>query len=129
MTLSVGLILLFPPPLIGFIVINYLPVLPAYQRLGLGRRLLDIGLDEADKLGASAFLVATEMGAGLYRKAEFREIESFSIDLRPWGGEGENSMEKYEERTGKETIGVEEVGLADKHSANLGDRPNFRYQS
>ena len=91
--------------------------------------MLDIGLDEADKLGASAFLVATEMGAGLYRKAEFRDIESFSIDLRPWDGEGENSMEKYEERTGKETIGVEEVGLADKHSANLGDRPNFRYQS
>ena len=46
MTLSVGLILLFPPPLTGFIVINYLSVLPAYQRLGLGRRLLDIGLDE-----------------------------------------------------------------------------------
>ena len=100
MTLSVGLILLFPPPLTGFIVINYPSVLPAYQRLGLGRRLLDIGLDEADKLGASAFLVATEMGAGLYRKAGFRE-----------------------------TIRVEEVGLADKHSANLGDRPNFRYQS
>ncbi|PVH80515.1 hypothetical protein DL98DRAFT_491332 [Cadophora sp. DSE1049] len=69
--------------------INYLAVLPSYQRLGLGRQLLDIGLKEADKLGASVFLVATEMGAGLYKKAGFQEIERFSIDAKPWGGDGE----------------------------------------
>ncbi|KAH7420165.1 acyl-CoA N-acyltransferase [Cadophora sp. MPI-SDFR-AT-0126] len=69
--------------------INYLVVLPSYQRLGLGRRLLDIGLKEANALGASVFLVATEMGAGLYKKAGFKEIEQFVIDVKPWGGEGE----------------------------------------
>ncbi|KAK0108085.1 hypothetical protein ONS95_002906 [Cadophora gregata] len=67
---------------------NYLAVLPAYQRLGLGRHLLDIGLSEADKLGAGIFLVATEMGAGLYKKAEIEEVERFGIDVEPWGGEG-----------------------------------------
>ena len=84
---SVGLFPLSPSPLTGFIVINYLSVLPAYQRLGLVRPLLYIGLDEADELGASTFLVATEVGAGLYRKAGFQEIESFTIDIRPCGGE------------------------------------------
>lgn len=68
-------------------VINYLTVLPAYQRLGLGSKLLDIGLEEADKLGASVFLVATERGEGLYRKKGFLEVERFEIDMKPHGGE------------------------------------------
>ncbi|KAG4428808.1 hypothetical protein IFR05_015710, partial [Cadophora sp. M221] len=73
----------------GGFFINYLAVLPSHQRLGLGRQLLDIGLKEADKLGASVFLVATEAGEGLYRKAGFEEIERFTVDVRSWGGRGD----------------------------------------
>lgn len=62
-------------------------MLPEYQRRGLGKKLLDIGLEEADKLNASVYLVATERGEGLYKRAGFVELERFVVDTKPHGGD------------------------------------------
>jgi GNAT superfamily N-acetyltransferase len=69
------------------IFLNYLIVHPSYQGLGLSKKLLKVGLDEADRRGASCFVVSTIAGEGVYKKFGFKEIDRFVIDTRPWGGE------------------------------------------
>ena len=68
------------------VVLNYLVVYPEYQGLGLSKRLLNIGLEEADRIGASCFVVSTLAGEGVYKKVGFREIDRFVVDPRPFGG-------------------------------------------
>lgn len=67
--------------------LNYLIVHPAYQGLGLSKKLLKVGLDEADRIGASSFVVSTIAGEGVYKKVGFKEIDRFVVDTRPFGGE------------------------------------------
>lgn len=47
---------------------------PAHQRRGIGRILVQHGLDQAAKAGTDAFLIATPEGRGLYHSCGFREI-------------------------------------------------------
>ena len=70
-------------------VLNYLIVHPSYQGLGLSKKLLNVGLEEADRTGASCFVVSTIAGEGVYKKVGFREIDRFVVDPRPFGGERE----------------------------------------
>ena len=60
---------------------------PAYQGRGLSKLLLNVGLEEADRRGASCFVVSTVAGEGVYRRCGFEEIDRFVSDTRPWGGE------------------------------------------
>jgi predicted N-acetyltransferase YhbS len=49
--------------------------------------LINVGLEEADRTGASAFVVSTVAGRGVYEKVGFREVGRFVVDVRKWGGE------------------------------------------
>ncbi len=62
---------------------------PQYQGLGLGLKLLKIGMDEADRMNRICFLVSTPNGLGLYLKHGFKEIDRFVVDPRPYGGKNE----------------------------------------
>ena len=49
---------------------------------------MNVGLGEADRIGASCFVVSTPAGEGVYKKAGFQEIDRFIVDPRPFGGTG-----------------------------------------
>lgn len=68
------------------VVLNYLIVHPEYQGRGLSKLLLNVGLEEADRIGASCFVVSTIAGEGVYKKFGFREVDRFVTDPRPFGG-------------------------------------------
>jgi ribosomal protein S18 acetylase RimI-like enzyme len=51
-----------------------LAVDPTQQRRGIGRKLLQHGLDLAAKAGMDVFLLATPAGKGLYESVGFRQI-------------------------------------------------------
>jgi hypothetical protein len=50
--------------------------------------LIEICLKDAYKAEATAFLIATPAGSGLYRKLGFKEIDCVSWDTVPHGGDG-----------------------------------------
>jgi GNAT superfamily N-acetyltransferase len=58
-----------------FIVVHVIGTLPEYHRNGLGSRLLTRFTDDADKAGAKAYLQATQIGANLYPRLGWRDIE------------------------------------------------------
>ncbi|RDW56902.1 hypothetical protein BP5796_12969 [Coleophoma crateriformis] len=66
----------------------YMYVLPAYQRRGLGQRLMEQALLDADKDGAKAFVCASELGRGLYAKCEFKKVETVLVDFIRLGAVG-----------------------------------------
>ncbi|KAH8690707.1 acyl-CoA N-acyltransferase [Talaromyces proteolyticus] len=61
---------------------------PEHQRKGIGRKLLQWGLDEADKLGLITSLESTPEGRRLYEKAGFEVVKELSLDLTPYGQTG-----------------------------------------
>lgn len=62
---------------------------PAYQRNGLGGKLLDEGLAFADKDGADCHIIATDKGLGLYLKHGWKPIDEVVVDMAQAGiGEG-----------------------------------------
>jgi predicted N-acetyltransferase YhbS len=63
-------------------------VLPAYQRRGLGQRLMEQVLLDADRDGAQAFLLATDAGKRLYTKSGFVDLETVSLDFVHLGASG-----------------------------------------
>lgn len=68
--------------------LEYMYVLPAYQRQGLGQRLMEQGLLDADKDGAKTFLCATDVGRRLYAKSGFKDLETKSVDFIHLGAVG-----------------------------------------
>jgi ribosomal protein S18 acetylase RimI-like enzyme len=69
------------------IVVYLLATLPEYHHQGLGKRLMDICLQDADAAHAKTLLIATEAGSGLYRKLGFEEVDSLTFDTAPHGGD------------------------------------------
>lgn len=73
-----------------------LVVAPKYQRRGIGARLLEDGLREADARGIQAVLAASPDGLGLYKKHGFVVFEALSFNLWEYeGGEGMGVAEHY----------------------------------
>lgn len=73
-------------------VLEILATTPKAQRRGVGTRLLEDGLREADAAGVQAVLVSSEMGESLYRKHGFLEYEIMTLNLSEYkGGEGKGS--------------------------------------
>ncbi|KAJ5107835.1 hypothetical protein N7456_004510 [Penicillium angulare] len=66
--------------------LDYLAVNPEYWRQGIGSRLVESGIEQANKLGLEIFLVAMGKNAlGMYRKLGFEFLEQDIQDLSPWG--------------------------------------------
>jgi len=63
-----------------------LTVLPEYQRKGIGQKLLEWGLRQADEAGIECWIDASPEGLGLYKKNGWREVGKVDIDLAKWGG-------------------------------------------
>ncbi|GES62065.1 GNAT family acetyltransferase [Aspergillus terreus] len=71
------------------LVLQVLVTRPSYQRRGVGKALVMAGVEEANRLGLSAWLEATPAGHGLYQKCGFRDVgQPVEMDLRQYGGEG-----------------------------------------
>ncbi|QSZ36778.1 hypothetical protein DSL72_006661 [Monilinia vaccinii-corymbosi] len=69
--------------------LNILVVHPNHQRLGIGTRLLEQGLQFADAKGFQTVLGASPWGIGLYRNHGFVEVHVMDIRLHEYeGGEG-----------------------------------------
>ena len=68
--------------------LKFMHVLPAYQRQGLGQRLMEQALLDADRDGARAFVCASDPGRRLYAKSGFRDLETISVDLVHLGAVG-----------------------------------------
>ncbi|KAF6834463.1 hypothetical protein CPLU01_04928 [Colletotrichum plurivorum] len=58
---------------------------PAHQRRGVGRQLIEWGLDEAARVGFPAYLVASPDGYPLYVKCGFVDVEEVRMDFTRFG--------------------------------------------
>ncbi|KAI9038665.1 GNAT family N-acetyltransferase, partial [Aspergillus affinis] len=68
--------------------LEFLAILPPYQRLGIGQDLLSVGLEEADRRGIPAWVESTTEAYGLYRSRGFSEVVEVTMDLRKYGADG-----------------------------------------
>ena len=60
-----------------------------YQRMGIGTKLLEEGLHQADLLGLQSVLGASPEGEGLYTRFGFKEYVVMNFKLWEYeGGEG-----------------------------------------
>lgn len=66
--------------------LHVLAVHPDHQRKGIGRKLLQWGLDEADRLGMIAYLEASTAGRKLYEDTGFESVKDVALDMTPFGG-------------------------------------------
>jgi GNAT superfamily N-acetyltransferase len=63
-----------------------LAVDPLYQRMGVGARLLEWGLQEADREGVESWINASPYGIGLYKKFGWEECGTLDVELEKiWG--------------------------------------------
>ncbi|KAK1144639.1 hypothetical protein N8T08_004942 [Aspergillus melleus] len=68
--------------------LEFLAILPSYQRLGIGRDLLGVGLEEADRRGIPAWVESTSEAYAFYRSCGFSEVGKVTMDLRKYGADG-----------------------------------------
>ncbi|CRG89379.1 hypothetical protein PISL3812_06415 [Talaromyces islandicus] len=68
--------------------LDVLAVDPSHQGQGIGKALLQWGLDEADRLGLITFLESTREGRPLYEKYGFEPTTVDTLELAPFGLEG-----------------------------------------
>ncbi|KFY45626.1 hypothetical protein V494_00880 [Pseudogymnoascus sp. VKM F-4513 (FW-928)] len=61
--------------------LRMLCVLPECQRMGLGARMLEDGLQEADRRGLQSILGASPYGIGLYRRHGYVDFEAMEFKL------------------------------------------------
>ena len=54
---------------------------PEFQRRGIGRLLMEWGLERMDGLELEGFIEATPSGKGLYSKSGFRPVKDVSVDM------------------------------------------------
>ena len=64
----------------GMYYMNTLAVLPEYQRLGLGMRIMRSVLDSADEEGRGCYVEASSKGLGRYEKCGFKEVGRLEVD-------------------------------------------------
>ncbi len=70
----------------AYLFMRLLVVHPSHQGRGIGRRMLEWGLEQADQLGVRAWIDASPAGLGLYKKLGWEEVSRLEIDLAEWGG-------------------------------------------
>jgi len=62
---------------------------PDYQRRGIGSKLVSYGVTKADEAGIPIFLTASPLGAKLYPKFGFLELERLEVNVEEFGGESD----------------------------------------
>ena len=70
-----------------YILMAILVTLPEYQRKGIGGKLLERGLEQADEKGYHCWIDSSPQGLGLYKKHGWEEVGLLDVDLADWGGE------------------------------------------
>ena len=70
----------------AYFFMHILCVLPEYQRKGIGKRMLEWGLKQADELGVECWIDATPAGLGLYKQYGWKEVTTTTVDLESYGG-------------------------------------------
>ena len=63
------------------VILRRLVVHPDFQRRGIGRKLMQWGLDEADRLGIVSWLFARPAGIQLYQRCGYVEVANISFDI------------------------------------------------
>ena len=71
----------------SYVLLANLVVAPNWQRMGVGKVLLEWGLQEVDELGLECWLDASPYGLGLYKRYGWKEVKVLDFDLSRWGGE------------------------------------------
>lgn len=61
------------------LMLNVLTILPEYERKGIGRALMQQGLDMANKTGTAIYLAASPAGRGFYERVGFQGLEEFEV--------------------------------------------------
>jgi len=62
-------------------------VSPSHQRRGLGSKLIEVGLAEADKHNAKTYIEASPKGLQLYLTHGWKQVDDIVIDMRLHGGD------------------------------------------
>jgi GNAT superfamily N-acetyltransferase len=76
----------------GYLYMALLAVEPGFQRMGIGKRLLEWGLEKADREGLECWIEASPAGKPLYEKLGWREVGVTDVELRRWGWKGEGEV-------------------------------------
>lgn len=63
---------------------------PNHMRRGAGTLLVKEVMEEARKLGYTAYLQASPVGKPLYTALGFKEIEMHEVDFSEWGAKESN---------------------------------------
>ncbi|KAJ3497630.1 hypothetical protein NLG97_g1754 [Lecanicillium saksenae] len=66
--------------------LDYLGVDPAHQRRGIGKMLLNWGVEKAREEKRDAYLIATPAGLPLYKAAGFEDLGAFMLFDEPHNG-------------------------------------------
>jgi GNAT superfamily N-acetyltransferase len=78
----------------GYLYMAILAVDPKFQRMGVGRKLLEWGLEKADKEGLECWIEASPAGKPLYEKVGWGEVGVTDVELKRWGWQGEEKNSK-----------------------------------
>ncbi|RTE77624.1 hypothetical protein BHE90_007868 [Fusarium euwallaceae] len=78
----------------------FISVSPNHQRRGIGRKLVQWGLDRSEEEGVAAVLEASDAGKGLYEKMGFIEVGKMPFD----GGKKEEPVMIRETRESKKVV-------------------------
>lgn len=97
-----------------FLVPEFLTVLSEYQGRGLGARLMNWGVTQADRMQCRMCLESTPAGLALYRKFGFVAVETVSCDMRALG-----ATTDYREEDAQRIFMIREPGAG--KPAGLGD--------
>jgi GNAT superfamily N-acetyltransferase len=68
--------------------VSGLCTLPEYQKRGLGRLLMERGLNDAERDGAKTFLLASPVAKPFYHNLGFKDLEEHILDWRDLGATG-----------------------------------------
>ena len=59
-----------------------------YQNKGLGRLLVQWGIEKQEQMQYPSFMIASQAGDGLYRKCGYEMVDRWTVDLGKHGGIG-----------------------------------------
>ena len=62
--------------------------------MGVGRELLEWGLEKADREGLECWFEANPAGKPLYEKVGWREVGVTDVELKRWGWQGKEQSSR-----------------------------------